>query len=87
MAWIRDLLNKMHTISSDIVAKRAIYKETSADAESQYNNNNLKCESTITNINSIEVSWELSSKKYTEKIRKEERQREGERKNKGVVRK
>lgn len=80
---IKSWLIKQNAQFSSILLQKAIYKETSADAESQRNNNNLKCESTITNINSIEVSWELSSKKKTRREGDEERRE----KNKGVVRK
>lgn len=80
---IKSWLIKQNAQFSSILLQKAIYKETSADAESQRNNNNLKCESTITNINSIEVSWELSSKKK----RGEREMKKEEKKNKGVVRK
>lgn len=74
---IKSWLIKQNAQFSSILLQKAIYKETSADAESQRNNNNLKCESTITNINSIEVSWELSSKKKRgeREMKKEEKKK------------
>lgn len=76
---IKSWLIKQNAQFSSILLQKAIYKETSADAESQRNNNNLKCESTITNINSIEVSWELSSKKKTRREGDEERREKKQR--------